>query len=164
MISSLDIYRKIFGTWESPIATIEVPHLHLKLRDCGGATEGRECEIRARLLDKDGGYATDFEHDGASSLSISMAVTNEQIITEDWFEVAGVITEVRAWGAPFEQHTEGDAWEGAHDCETCTGQHEGAEPHKMVEHYIPPEAYKIITEAGKLLPVYGRYAVLRWRP
>lgn len=166
MRGTLAIYRNIFGTYEDPIATVEIDDLNLRMRTCGGSTGGREADVRDRLLDEDGVYATDFEHDGASKLSITLAVLNEQIIHEDWFEVTGVITEARAWSLPFKcRRDKRDAegpWDGEHDCEVCKGQHEDAEPHKMVENYVPPEVSHIEIADGKCLPVNGRFAVLRW--
>ena len=166
MRAHVRIFPTIFEDFDDPLVDLKVDNLRVQMSDRHRA--GRICTIRSRLIHADGSYATDFEHDGASSFLMEFAVLDQMIHAEYWIEVVGVLTEVRSWDAPFvrdpDDRKEGGPWEGATLCEFCTGG-EGAEPHYVVEHYTPPECKQITQSSGcreRTWPVYGRYIIVRW--
>jgi hypothetical protein len=164
--ASIRIFRTIFEDYGDPLVDITVPDLRVQMRK--GPRAGTTCTVRSRLIHEDGSYATDFEHDGASTFFLELGVLDQQIISEDWIEVIGVLLEARSWEPQFvrAKHEDegGGPWDGARKCEYCVAPPKGDGEHWMVEHYLPPKCPSIRAETGKHLSVYGRFVVIRWTP
>ena len=158
MKAQVSIYRNIFGSAEAPLADFEVENLRVQMRDARGGTS---CYIASRAIHEDGSYATDFEHDGASLFTMEFGVLSQTIVGENWLEVTGVLMEARSYDDTSfvpSLSSAGTLWEGAEKCDRCTGK----QAHWVVERYVPPTASKIRVGDDKVLPVYGRYVVVRW--
>lgn len=107
--------------------------------------------VGERMIDTEGHYATDFEHDGAWRFRMEMFVMKFTLVTADWMEWKGIVSEVSA----YTPEQEAEVWAQAEPCMYCTGiEEEGTGPHLNLgyDHYSPP----------KVKGYNGKYVVVRY--
>lgn len=103
--------------------------------------------VGERMIDTEGRYATDFEHDGAWRFKMEMYVMKFTMVTADWLEWKGIIESVQG----YTPEQEAEVWAQAVECDRCT-----EEPHLNLGygHYVPPE----------INDFNGKFVVVRYTP